>query len=74
MPKKRKDKITYAGPIIASGRVIVASSRGELIALDPQTGEETGRLNLKSPVFIEPIAAGGKIILLSDEGKLIAIR
>ena len=72
--EKRKNKITYSGPIIASNRVIVASSAGELIALDPQTGAETGRLNLKSPVFIEPIAAGGKLLVLTDEGKLIAIR
>lgn len=72
--RKREDKITYSGPLIASGRVVVASSTGELIALDPQTGAETARLKLKSPVFIEPIAAGGKILVLSDEGTLIAIR
>ena len=73
-PKKRKDKITYAGPIVASGRVLVASSTGDLISLDPQSGAETGRLSLKTPIFIEPIAADGKLLLLSDEGKLIAIR
>ena len=72
--KKRKDKITYAGPLIASNRVLVASSKGELISLDPQTGTETGRLKLKAPVFIEPIAAGGKALVLTDEGTLIAIR
>jgi len=82
--EKRKNKITYSGPLIASNRVpgpliasnrvLVASSRGELISLDPQTGTEIGRLNLKSPVFIEPIAAGGKVLVLSDEGTLIAIR
>jgi len=36
--EKRKNKITYSGPLIASNRVLVASSRGELISLDPQTG------------------------------------
>ncbi len=72
--KKRKNKITYSGPLIASNRVVVASSTGELIALDPQTGTEVARLNLKSPVFIEPIAASGKILVLTDDAKLIAIR
>ena len=71
---KRKDKITYSGPLIASNRIVVASSKGALIALDSQTGAEISRLNLKSPVFIEPIAAGGKILVLTDEAKLIAIR
>lgn len=72
--EKRENKITYSGPLIASNRVLVASSRGELISLDAQTGAETGRLKLKSPVFIEPIAAGGKVLVLTDEGTLIAIR
>lgn len=72
--EKRKDKITYSGPLVASNRIVVASSLGELVALDPQTGNEVSRLNLKSPVFIEPIAAGGKILILTDEAKLIAIR
>ena len=72
--EKRKNKITYSGPLIASNRIVVASSEGELIGLDPQTGSEVSRLNLKSSVFIEPIAAGGKILVLTDEGKLIAIR
>ena len=72
--KKRKDKITYSGPLIASNRVVVASSTGDLIGLDPQTGAEVARLRLRSPVFVEPIAAAGKIIVLTDEGKLIAIR
>jgi len=72
--EKRKNKITYSGPLIASNRVIVASSEGDLISLDPQTGSEIARLSLKSPVFIEPIAAGGKVFILSDDGTLIAIR
>ena len=72
--EKRKNKITYSGPLIASNRIVVASSDGELIGLDPQTGSEVSRLNLRSPVFIEPIAAGGKILILTDDAKLIAIR
>ncbi|MEO9968816.1 MAG: PQQ-binding-like beta-propeller repeat protein [Hyphomonadaceae bacterium] len=72
--KKKSGRITYAGPIIASNRVIVASSKGELVAMSPQTGEETARLKLGAPVFLEPIAVGDKLIILTDEGRLIAVR
>jgi len=72
--KDRKGRITYAGPLIASNRVVVASSQGELLALSPQTGEQVGSINLKQSVFLEPIAAGDKILVLTDEGRLIAIR
>ena len=71
--KKKKGKISYRGPLVASGRIIVISSEGEMIALSPQTGEEVGRLDLKDTVFIEPIAAAGKIFVLTDDARLIAV-
>jgi len=72
--KKKKGRITYAGPIIASGRVVAATSTGHLVSFDPQTGEENGRLKLGGAVYIEPIAVQDKLIVLSDDGRLIAIR
>ena len=72
--KKQTGRITYAGPVIASGRILVASSRGELIAIDPQTGDETDRLKLGDPVYIEPIAVQDKLVVLTDDARLIAIR
>jgi outer membrane protein assembly factor BamB len=71
--EKKKGKISYRGPLLASGRIIVVSSEGELIALSPQTGEEVARLDLRERVFIEPIAADGKIFVLTDDARLIAI-
>lgn len=73
-PKKKKGRISYAGPVLASGRVILVSSRGEVIALSPQNGEETGRLRLKKTVFIEPVMAQGRLFVLTDDARLIAIR
>lgn len=73
-PKDQKGRITYAGPVVANGRVLIASSRGELIAFDPQTGDETDRLKLGDPVYIEPIAVQDKLLILTDDARLIAIR
>ena len=72
--RKQKGRLTYAGPIIASGRMLGVSSQGELIAFDPQTGDETDRLKLGDPVYIEPIAVQDKLIVLTDDARLIAIR
>ncbi len=72
--EKKKGRITYAGPLVASGKIVVASSTGHLISFDPQTGEETGRLKLGDAVYIEPIAVQDKLIVLTDDGRLIAIR
>ncbi|MEL6862308.1 MAG: PQQ-binding-like beta-propeller repeat protein [Pseudomonadota bacterium] len=72
--KKQKGRVTYAGPMVANNRILIASSRGELIAFDPQTGDETDRLKLGDPVYIEPIAVQDKLIVLTDDARLIAIR
>lgn len=72
--EKQKGRISYAGPIIASGRVIVISSQGEVIAIDPQTGERKASLDLRDDVYLEPIAVGGRLFVLTDEAQLIAIR
>lgn len=71
---KKKDRITYTSPIIASDRVIVISSRGELLAFSTQTGQQTGSLRLGDTVYIEPIAAQGRLYVLTDKANLIAIR
>lgn len=72
--KKKKGRISYAGPIVASNQVIVVSSRGELISLSPQTGERTGSVKLGDPVYLEPISVGDKVFVLTDDARLIAIR
>ena len=71
--KERKKPITYTAPIVASGRVILVSSRGELLAFSPQDGTQTASLKLGDTVYIEPIAAQGKLFVLTDGAKLIAI-
>lgn len=72
--EKRRNRITYSAPIVASNRIILASSRGELLAFSPQTGEQTGSLRLGDTVYIEPIAAQGRLYVLTDRANLIAIR
>lgn len=70
----QKGRLSYSGPLLASGRIIVISSRGELKAYDPQTGQQLASLDLRDEVFLEPIAVDGRIYVLTDAGRLIAIR
>jgi len=64
----------YFGPVLASDRLVVASSDGRAIALNPKTGEVLKTLNVGAPVLIAPIAAGGMIYIVTDDGGLVAIR
>jgi outer membrane protein assembly factor BamB len=73
-PEQKKNRIVWTGPLIASNRLIVTSSEGDVIALSPQNGETVAELKVGQPVYIEPIAAAGKIFVVGDKGSLVAIR
>lgn len=72
--EKKQDAIVWTGPLIASDRLILASSQGDVLALSIQTGETVADLDLGQAIYIEPIAAGGLIYFLTDEGTLVAVR
>ncbi|HYE42108.1 MAG TPA: PQQ-binding-like beta-propeller repeat protein [Caulobacteraceae bacterium] len=70
----RSAKPIWTGPVLASGRLIFVSDRGEAVALNPKTGAEVGVLKLGDAAFIAPIAYGDMLYLVTDEGDLVAIR
>lgn len=72
--KSKKGRVSYAGPLVASGRIVVANSRGEILALHPQTGDTLSILNVVRPIFLEPVAAQGMIFVLTDDADLYAIK
>ena len=73
-PEDRKDRIVYSGPVLAGGRLLIVSSTGNLIALQPQTGAIASQANAGGGFYIPPIIAGGSVYLLSDSAQLIAMR
>lgn len=70
----RKGRISWTGPILAGGKLILASSQGEVIAVNPETGEIVTNRDVGGAVFIPPIAAGGLIYIVTDEARLVALR
>lgn len=64
----------WFGPVLASDRLVLASSDGRAVALNPKTGELIKTVTVGAPVLIAPIAAGGMVYLVTDEGQLVAIR
>jgi outer membrane protein assembly factor BamB len=71
--KDRKGKIVWTGPVIASNHVVLASSSGKAVALDPQSGEIVKEIKVGGSVYIEPIVAHGRVYLLTDDADLVAI-
>lgn len=65
---------TWAGPVLAGGRLITVSSDGLAVSVDPQTGKRIAATDLDEPVSLAPIVAGGSLYFLTDGGRLIAFR
>jgi outer membrane protein assembly factor BamB len=72
--EKKRRPILWAGPVLASDRLLVAGSTGDLLALSPYTGEILGKMELRSPVRLGPVVAERTIYVLTDTGRLIALR
>lgn len=73
-PEDKTETINWVGPVLAGGKIWVASSQGELRALSPQDGKTLRSQSLGDAVYISPIVADGTLYLLTDGGSLIAFR
>ncbi len=70
----RRGAIVWSGPLLASDRLIVASSHGWALSVSPYTGEVIGRERLPDPVTIPPVLAAGSLYFLTEDGDLVAYR
>jgi outer membrane protein assembly factor BamB len=70
----REGRIAWTGPILAGGKLVLANSRGEVVLVDPVSGNIAQEQRLGQPFFVPPIVAGGLVYLLSAEGTLYALR
>ncbi|MEP1229449.1 MAG: PQQ-binding-like beta-propeller repeat protein [Litorimonas sp.] len=72
--KKRKGRIVWSGPILAGERLVVVSSHGLLVTINPFTGDIIDESKVGDGVFISPIIANETVYVLSDKAKLTALR
>lgn len=70
----REDPLFWSGPVLAGGRLWVASSRGEIRSLAATDGSSTTLTNVGAPVSLAPVVAGGMLYVLDDSGKITAFR
>jgi outer membrane protein assembly factor BamB len=72
--KSKRGPITWTGPVLASDRLIVASSNGQALALSPFDGTTISEISISGGAFIAPIVARNTVYLLTDNAGLYAYR
>lgn len=72
---KRQDRIfAHYGPVLAGGRLFVASSDGILRAFDPGSGNLVGQAQIPGGAATAPAVAGQTLYVVSGSGQLHAFR
>ncbi len=74
--KIKKQKAIHAnyGPVLAGGRLIVASSDGLLRSFDPASGALLAQVDIPGGAASAPVVAGGTVYVLGRNGQLHAFR
>lgn len=73
-PKRHKAVYANFGPVLAGGRLLVASDDGLMRFFAPDSGALLGTVELPGGASTEPVIAGGVLYIVSADGKLHAFR
>ena len=73
-PETKDEPIVWSGPLLASDRLIVAGSNGQVRAISPYSGNFLGMIKMSSGVSVPPIIADQTVYFLTNSASLVAYR
>ena len=72
--KRKRNPVSWVGPVLAGNRLIAISSEGEMVYVTPGTGAIEATVDYGRPVSLAPAVANNTLFVLDDEGRLTAWR
>jgi outer membrane protein assembly factor BamB len=72
--RRLKDVYVHYGPVMAGGRLLVASDDGLLRSFSPVDGSLVSVIQLPEPAARPPVVAGGTLYIVGESGTLHAFR
>jgi len=72
--RRQSTRHAHYGPVLAGGRLIVASSDGVIRQFDPTSGAPLGDIALPGGAASNPVVAGGTLFVVTKRGQLAAFR
>lgn len=73
-PKKWRDLHAHFGPVLAGGRIAVASSDGVLRLFNPTDGTLVATADIPGGAASAPVLAGGMLLVMGGNGQIHAFR
>lgn len=72
--KKKKNPVSWTGPVLAGNRLIVASTEGNVFSVDPTNGNSSEMFDLKNSISLPPVVANDTLYILDNSGRISAFR
>lgn len=72
--KKKQDPLSWSGPVLAGGRLILVSTEGDLVYVNPVDGSILSSQEMDSSISLSPVVANNMLYILDDDGRLTAYR
>lgn len=69
----REGRVAWTGPVMIGGRLVLANSEGDVVAVTPENGQTVASADVRQPVFIPPIVANDQIYIVTDEARLVVL-
>jgi outer membrane protein assembly factor BamB len=73
-PKSKTGPISYSGPILAGGRLILTGTSGAIEFVNPMDGKILGQTQVKASISLPPVVANNTLYILDDDARLHAFR
>jgi len=73
-PEKKKDPITWFGPVLVSDRLVIAGTNAVALSVSPYTGKVLGQQKLSDAAAMGPVVVAGTVFIVCENAKLIALR
>ena len=73
-PRRRAEIVAHYGPILAGGRLVIASNDGVLRSFAPEDGRLIGTTSIPGGATTSPAVAGNTLYVVSTTGELLAFR
>lgn len=72
--KKKKNLISWTGPVMVGGRLVLANSLGRIEVIKPEDGSTIVTRDAKDPIFVPPAVANGTVYFYTQDGVVVAVR
>ena len=69
-----KKRVKWQGPIMGNGQLVAHNNFGELIIVDPNTGNTVSRKEIPEGIYTPAKVIKGKLYMITNEADLVEVR